>query len=95
MTDSAKNTLKPSTRLARGNALVERVGDEFVIIDLGTHKVSSLNPAGAILWNALPATVGECAQSLQVAFGIDEDQAQRDSLQFFGDLLARGLLSVS
>ena len=94
MTESANGTLELSTRVARGNALVERVGDEFVIIDLASHKVSSLNPAGAVLWDALsvPTTVGQCASSLQAAFDLNEEQAQHDSIHFLGDLLTRGLL---
>ena len=80
--------------LSRGNAIVEHIGDEAAIIDLSTHRVSSLNPAGAALWDHLsePRTIAQCADLLATTFAIDRDRALSDVRAFASNLLARGLL---
>lgn len=83
-------------RVKRGNALVERIGSEVAIVDLATHRVSTLNPVGAMIWDSLiePNTVRHCAQVVEGNMGghVSSERIADDTLSFIVSLVARGLL---
>ncbi len=93
-THSAHAAVGPDDLIARGNALVERVGDEVVIVDLSTHRVSTLNAMGARIWELLetPTTVRSCVAALSAGVTIAPAQLEHDTQSFVETLLARGLL---
>jgi Coenzyme PQQ synthesis protein D (PqqD) len=80
--------------VARGNAMVERVADEVAIIDLSTHRVSTLNKLGARIWDALdePKSIRRCAEQLALDVNVPLAQLQHDTQSFVAVLLKRGLL---
>jgi hypothetical protein len=81
-------------RIARGNALVEQVGDEVAIIDLATHRVSTLNVTGARIWEALaePNTIEHCVAAIVERTSAPREVIERDTQLFVTRLLDRGLL---
>ncbi len=83
-------------RITRGNALVERIGDEVAIVDLSTHRVATLNAFAAMVWDCLvePNTVGHCVETIQRSVGphVPVDQIALDTRSFVASMLARGLL---
>ncbi len=57
-----------------------RVGEEVVILDLRTSTYLALNPAGAILWEALAqgASRDELAGRIEAQFGLAREAALAD-----------------
>jgi len=86
------SSLATDTPITRANALVERIGDEILVIDPVTHRFQTMNPTGALLWDALgqTTTVGDLARLLVATFGIDLHQGTRDATAFVDDLQRRG-----
>jgi Coenzyme PQQ synthesis protein D (PqqD) len=80
--------------IARGPAMVEHVGSEIALIDLTTHRVSTLNATGAMIWDQLsePCTVRVCAEAVAAATATPFDRVAQDTQEFVTALLRRGLL---
>jgi phosphoserine phosphatase len=91
MADSAK------IRVRTQNLSWRQVGDEVVILDLDDTVYLTLNPSGAILWEALAegATETELVEKLTGAFGISEDQAHTDLEAFLDRCRQEKLLENS
>jgi Coenzyme PQQ synthesis protein D (PqqD) len=99
-TQSDRGTVALDERVGRGNAMVERVGDEVVIIDLATHRVSTLNNMGARIWDTLeqPTTVRACAAAVfecAGGSGVTLEKIEIDSQTFISALVERGLLVLT
>lgn len=69
-------------------------GDEIVALDVGTATYLSVNPSGAVLWEAVTAgaTREELVERLVERFDIDRDHAGADVDVFLVELGGRGLL---
>ncbi|MDQ6838180.1 MAG: PqqD family protein [Actinomycetota bacterium] len=70
------------------------VGEEIVILHLGSATYLSLNGSGRLLWLRLidGASRDELAGLLTENYGIDEDQAGADTSAFLDNLDKLGLL---
>ena len=90
--DGMQIDLTANTPINRANALVERIGDEILVIDPTSHRFQTMNPTGALLWDALgdTTTIGDLAYLLVTTFGIDLQQGIRDTTAFVDDLHRRG-----
>ena len=69
-------------------------GDEIVALDVGTATYLSVNPSGALLWEAVTAgaTREELVERLVERFHIEREQAGPDVDAFLAELGERGLL---
>lgn len=78
----------------RGDALFEDMGGETVMLDLASRRLTTLNAAGRILWDALehPATLDHLRDVLCANFGLDGDRATADVAAFVASLCDRGLI---
>ena len=84
----------PDTRLAPSpNVIAERIGEQVVMLDLERDIYLRLNATGSFLWGAIEASdhpsVGELADKLAEAAGIDHDRALTDATAFAVDLMQR------
>jgi hypothetical protein len=89
--------LDDGTRVARGEGLIaETLGEETVMLDPQRDTYLRLNRSGGLLWSRLaePATVGELAQRLADAAGIDLQEAREDTLRFVAQMLDHGAIRV-
>jgi hypothetical protein len=69
-------------------------GDEIVALDVGTATYLSVNPSGAVLWEAVTAgaTREQLVERLVERFDIDREHAGADVDAFLVELGERGLL---
>lgn len=93
-TTESVQTLGLDDIIARGAAMVEQVGTEVALIDLRTHRVSTLNETGAVIWSQLeePNTVRACAEAVATATATSFDHVAEDTCSFVTALLQRGLV---
>lgn len=73
------------------------VEGEVVVLDSGRSVYLTVNPSGAVMWQALieGATREQLAKALRDGFAIDQEQAERDVDDFLGQLADLGLLEES
>lgn len=76
------------------SVIAKRLGEEMVIVDLGTGNYFSLNATGARIWDALAnhQTLDALATDLAEQFDAPRDVIERDALELVSELLQRGLL---
>jgi hypothetical protein len=102
--DAGPVSFDPADQAALAATVVERVeerhdariDDETVIYDVASGRVSSLNPAGTILWEMLaePRTLDELSAALMARFGIDRARADSDVCTYAAGLHDRNLIRV-
>ncbi|GGI75522.1 PqqD family protein [Deinococcus wulumuqiensis] len=80
---------------ANPDILVTDLGDELVLMDPQGSVMFSLNAAGRLLWQSLPASADALAQRLQATYGLDAAQARADSQAVLDDLAARRLVKLA
>lgn len=78
---------------ANPDVLVTDLGDELVLMHPQRSEMFSLNAAGRLLWQRLPASSASLGQLLQETYGLGEAQARADALAMLSDLAALDLLS--
>jgi hypothetical protein len=73
------------------------LGEETVVVNTRTREVHVLNGTGSRIWNLLaPArTVADLVQALEGEFELDPATARAEVLAFVGDLVDKGLVTVS
>lgn len=78
----------------RGNedVLVTDLDDELVLMHAGRSEMFSLNAAGRLLWQALPASEETLTDLLRRTFDLSGTQAQVDVRAVLQDLAARDLI---
>lgn len=76
------------------SVIAKRLGEEMVIVDLGSGNYFSLNATGAMIWDALAShqTVDALAGSLAEQFDAPREDIERDARELISELLQRGLL---
>ena len=81
-------------RLKQDEVEWRETGDEIVALHVGTATYMSINPSGAVLWEAVTtgATRDELVKRLVDRFGIDAEQAGADVDGFVQGLAESGLL---
>jgi hypothetical protein len=91
------DALAPETRVARREGLIaETLGEETVMLDPERDTYLRLNRTGGIIWSGLdePATVGELAERLARAAGIEAGRAREDTLRFVSQMVDHGAIRV-
>lgn len=70
------------------------VGDDLIILELGTSTYLMVNSTGKLIWEALvgSATKDELVAMLVKEFGVSTEQAESDVQSFLTTLTDRGLL---
>jgi hypothetical protein len=91
--------VRAQTRLAPSpNVIAERIGEQVVMLDLERDIYLRLNATGSVLWGAIEAsdhpTVGELADRLVEATGIERDRALADATAFADDLMRRDAVTA-
>ena len=74
-----------------------QVGDETVILDLGSGMYFGLDPVGARIWQLLSEgqSLDAVVTSLLGEYEVPEDQLRQDVDALVGELVSRGLIEVS
>jgi Coenzyme PQQ synthesis protein D (PqqD) len=94
---------QPDIRLHGAGELSEAIRDadyiapdEPVLVLSFEHNLYQLNPAGAILWDALksPRSIPELEELLSTFFAIPADEAASDVSAFVTELRAVGLIRI-
>jgi hypothetical protein len=94
---------QPDIRLHGAGELMEAIRDaddiapdEPVLLLSFEHNLYQLNPAGAILWDALksPRSIPELEELLATFFGISADQAASDVSAFVTELHTVGVIRI-
>ncbi|MDO4264634.1 MAG: PqqD family protein [Deinococcus sp.] len=67
------------------------LGQELVLMEPVRSVMFSLNAAGRLLWNALPAEEAALVALLQQTYDLDLETAQRDVRDLLSGLAQRGL----
>lgn len=73
------------------------IEDEAVLVLPERGKVEVLNQVGAFIWEHAngTATILEIIQNVCDEFDVNYADAKKDTLEFIGDLIERGIVSVS
>jgi PqqD family protein of HPr-rel-A system len=73
------------------------LGEETVVVNTRTREVHVLNGTGSRIWNLLapPRTVADLLQALEGEFDLDPATARAEVTAFVGDLVDKGLVTVS
>lgn len=84
--------MKPSP-----DVLCRELGEELVLLDLGSSKYFSLNRTGAVIWNLLEQGEerGSIARQLSEKFDVDEQKAMSDVEDLIDRLYNARLISKS
>lgn len=72
--------------------LATELEHELVLLDPQGSQMYSLNGSGRLLWNALPATADELANTLVREYGLDAARAHADAAAWLGEMGARRLV---
>jgi Coenzyme PQQ synthesis protein D (PqqD) len=72
--------------------VLERLGNEVVMLDLERDRYLRLNRTGSLIWNLLeqPATIAQLAARLSEAERIPAERAQADTRAFVKQLVEHG-----
>jgi hypothetical protein len=90
--------MDPETKLMIPTQVMSRqVGDETVILDLGSGMYFSLDPVGARIWQLLTEghQLDAVVTSLHAEYDVPEDQLRQDVNSLINELVSRGLVEVN
>ena len=96
-TTESNIAVDPETKLVIPAQVMSRqVGDETVILDLGSGMYFGLDPVGAAIWQLLSEGHGLDAivAALLGQYDVAEDQLRQDVTSLVSELLSRGLIEV-
>jgi hypothetical protein len=79
------------------HVMSRQVGEETVILDLGSGTYFGLDPVGARIWQLLSggSTVDHIVTTLMGEYDVVQEHLQQDVQSLVSDLVARGLVHVS
>lgn len=95
MNDKAAGEHDPGRRLRiLPDALHRPVGDEVVVLDLGSREIHGLEGVGAFVWERLgdEPTLEELTVAVVERYRVDAEQAAADLEGFVAELIAAGLV---
>jgi hypothetical protein len=77
-----------------GDAVVKRLGDEVVLVQLQTNQIYTLNRTGARLWELLEQEhdLERAQEQLLSEFDVDEEQLRGEVRTIVDELVTKGLL---
>lgn len=78
-------------------AVATQVGDEAVILHLGSGTYFGLDPVGARIWELMkePKTPAEICDVLLDEYDVSRENLERDTMNLISDLIAQNLVSAS
>jgi hypothetical protein len=81
-------------RLKTQEVAWREIGDELVVLHMGTATYLTINGSGRTLWNRLAdgANRQELIEALIATYEIDDERARRDVDTFLASLAENGLL---
>jgi hypothetical protein len=76
--------------------MARQVGDETVILDLGSGTYFGLDPVGARIWQLMGEgrTFGEICDTLLDEYDVARETLERDVIELADKLLAQKLISI-
>lgn len=79
------------------HAVATQVGDEAVILHLGSGTYFGLDPVGARIWELMkePKTLAEICDVMLTEYDVSREDIERDTMILVGDLVAQDLVSAS
>lgn len=86
-----------SSRVAVGaDTLVNRLGDESVLLNLKSESYYGLNESGTRMWQLLveSASVGDAYAALLGEFDVEPDVLERDIRSFVASLVEQHLVEI-
>lgn len=88
--DAEKKIVIPAHVMSR------QIGDEMVILDLGSGTYFGLDPVGARIWQLLSEghQLAAVMSTLLGEYDVAEDQLRQDVHALFNELVTRGLVEV-
>ena len=68
---------------------------ETVILDIGSGVYSGLDQVGTTIWNALenPVRFGDVVQQILAVYDVDQEQCEKDLIEFLNSLSENKLIS--
>lgn len=85
---------QPIFRIKTQDVAWREIGDELVVLHMGTATYLTINGSGRTLWNRMAegANRQELIDALMSTYEIDDERAGRDVDVFIGSLADNGLL---
>lgn len=82
--------------MLRGGIAAQTLGDELVLLDLGSEQYFGLNAVGAFLWPYFQrgSSLDEATAAVLEEYDVTPEAARRDVLTFIEQLRAAGLLAA-
>lgn len=90
---SKRTLLSPDSVLVREDFPTRRVGDETMLLHLSTGEFFKLNETGLYIWGCIDGkrTAAGIAKRVVKLFAVDDTTALKDTIEFLGELLKKGL----
>lgn len=82
---------------ATPDTLINQVGEESVLLNLGSEKYYGLDEIGTSMWLALTGndTIQQAYESLLDEYDVDEETLRRDLSDLIEKLSANGLIEIN
>lgn len=79
---------------ATPNVLCKDLGDEAILLDLGTETYFGLDPVGTRFWKLVTTapTIRDAIDAMLEEYDVAPDELERDLGALIDDLVSRGLL---
>lgn len=90
-------TIRLSSRVEPSpDALVQRTGDEAIVLDIASEKYFGLNEVGLRLWSLLTddPSLARAHQQLLAEYDVEAPVLERDLIGIIGELAEAGLVRV-
>ncbi|GEM_PF-792766 len=87
--------MDPTLKVAVPQHVMSRaVGDESVLLDLGSGLYFGLDAVGARMWDLMAEsrTLGEVASTVAAEYGVEVARVEADLMGFLATLESRGLI---
>jgi hypothetical protein len=86
----------PERFIVSPDAVANRMGDQIVLVHVGTDRIFELNPTAARIWDllALGHDRNEIQKILFEEFKISESNATKEIEQLLASLIAERIISV-
>jgi Coenzyme PQQ synthesis protein D (PqqD) len=78
------------------DVLIRKVGDELVLLHMGTEIYFGLDPVGVAMWEAIceSGTIAGAHEALVPQYDVDATQLLSDLQELTDQLVDRGLLTI-
>ncbi len=84
-----------NSRISKNKKIPWRIIEgEAILVDISGASITHLNDIGAEIWNSIDGkkTISEIVRHIQNLFEVDEQTAQKDTLEFIEHLSKKGVI---